>query len=88
MAFWLVKSEPETWSWDQQMAKGAKGTDWDGVRNFTAAGHLKAMKAGDKAFFYHSGGERRIERGAVRKTGCRYPAFEGVELRLSASWKS
>ena len=54
MAYWLVKSEPSTWSWDQQVAKGAKGEAWTGVRNFTARQNLSNMKKGDKAFFYHS----------------------------------
>jgi predicted RNA-binding protein with PUA-like domain len=60
MAFWLFKSEPGTWSWAQQVAKGAKGTDWDGVRNNTAALNLRAMKMGDQGFFYHSGEERQV----------------------------
>ena len=60
MAHWLMKSEPETWSWAQQVAAGAKGTGWDGVRNHQAKAHLQAMKIGDTAFFYHSGGERAI----------------------------
>ncbi len=60
MAYWLLKSEPETWSWDDQVKRGAKGTSWDGVRNFQAAANMKAMKVGDRAFFYHSGEERRI----------------------------
>jgi predicted RNA-binding protein with PUA-like domain len=54
MNYWLVKSEPSVWSWDQQVAKGAKGEAWTGVRNFTARQNLVAMKKGDKAFFYHS----------------------------------
>src|SRR5256886_9782687 len=54
MNYWLVKSEPSTWSWDMQVAKGAKGEAWTGVRNFTARQNLKNMKKGDKAFFYHS----------------------------------
>ena len=58
MAYWLVKSEPETWSWDQHMAAGPDA--WTGVRNHQAKIHLKTMKAGDRALFYHSGGERRI----------------------------
>jgi len=58
MAYWLVKSEPETWSWAQQ-AKAGK-TDWDGVRNHQAAGYLRAMKKGDLAFFYHSGDEKQV----------------------------
>jgi predicted RNA-binding protein with PUA-like domain len=58
MAYWLMKSEPETWSWDDQVKK--KVEHWDGVRNFTARANLQAMKKGDRAFFYHSGGERQI----------------------------
>jgi predicted RNA-binding protein with PUA-like domain len=54
MNYWLVKSEPTVWSWDMQVAKGAKGEAWTGVRNFTARQNLKNMKKGDKAFFYHS----------------------------------
>jgi predicted RNA-binding protein with PUA-like domain len=60
MAYWLFKSEPESWSWDQQKKKGAKGEPWSGVRNFTAAGNMKAMKKGDLGFFYHSGGEKAV----------------------------
>jgi predicted RNA-binding protein with PUA-like domain len=60
MAYWLFKSEPDAWSWDQQKAKGAKGEPWSGVRNFTAANNMKAMKKGDRGFFYHSGEERSI----------------------------
>ena len=60
MAYWLVKSEPSVWSWDQQVAKGAKGEAWTGVRNFSARGNLKAMKKGDKFFFYHTGDEKQI----------------------------
>lgn len=53
-----MKTEPATWSWDDQLRKGVE--HWDGVRNFQAASHLKAMRLGDFAFFYHSGEERRI----------------------------
>ena len=60
MAYWLVKSEPSTWSWDQQVAKGAKGEAWTGVRNFTARQNLVAMKKGDRAFFYHSNEGKEI----------------------------
>lgn len=65
MAYWLVKSEPETWSWAQQLKSGK--TDWDGVRNHQAAGYLRAMKKGDLAFFYHSGDEKQIV-GVVKVT--------------------
>jgi predicted RNA-binding protein with PUA-like domain len=54
VAYWLVKSEPDAWSWDQQVAAGAKGEAWTGVRNHAAKLNLMAMKKGDRAFFYHS----------------------------------
>lgn len=54
MAFWLMKSEPHAWSWQQQMAKGAKGEAWTGVRNHQAKLNLIKMKKGDRALFYHS----------------------------------
>ena len=54
MNYWLVKSEPDSWSWDQQVKKGAKGEAWSGVRNHTAKLNLMKMKKGDLAFFYHS----------------------------------
>jgi predicted RNA-binding protein with PUA-like domain len=60
MAYWLLKSEPSSWSWDEQVKAGAKGTFWSGVRNHTAKGHLKAMKRGDRGFFYHSGGDKAV----------------------------
>jgi len=60
MAYWLFKTEPETWSWEQQKKKGAKGEPWSGVRNFQAAKNMKAMKRGDFGFFYHTGDEKRI----------------------------
>lgn len=54
MAYWLIKSEPDSWSWDQQVDKGAKGEVWTGVRNHTAKLNLMKMKKGDRVFFYHS----------------------------------
>ncbi len=60
MAQWLFKSEPDTWSWDQQVAKGAAGEEWDGVRNYQARNNMRAMKLGDRGFFYHSVNEKRI----------------------------
>lgn len=60
MAYWLVKSEPKTWSWDQQVASGDKGEPWTGVRNHTAKQFMIQMKKGDKAFFYHSNDGREI----------------------------
>jgi len=60
MAYWLLKTEPETFSWDDQLKRGAKGEPWSGVRNFTARRHLKEMKKGDRGFFYHTGDEKQI----------------------------
>ncbi|MFN4172523.1 MAG: EVE domain-containing protein [Pseudorhodobacter sp.] len=54
MAFWLFKSEPDGWSWDQQVAKGDAGEEWSGVRNYQARNNMRAMKLGDRGFFYHS----------------------------------
>ena len=54
MSYWLLKSEPNVWSIDQQKKSGSKGVPWDGVRNYQAANNLKAMKKGDHCFFYHS----------------------------------
>ncbi len=54
MQYWLMKSEPDVWSIDQQKKAGAKGATWDGVRNYQAANNLKKMKKGDLCFFYHS----------------------------------
>lgn len=60
MAYWLFKTEAETFSWEMQKKKGAKGEPWSGVRNWTASGNMKAMKKGDLGFFYHTGDEKRI----------------------------
>jgi predicted RNA-binding protein with PUA-like domain len=60
MAYWLFKSEPSTWSWEQQVKAGAKGTHWDGVRNHSAKLNLMAMKKGDRGFFYHSNEGKEI----------------------------
>lgn len=68
MAYWLLKSEPGEWSWDDQLARGDAGEMWDGVRNHQAANNLKAMRKGDLAFFYHSGKAREIV-GIVRIIG-------------------
>ena len=54
MKYWLLKSEPDVWSIDQQLKAGAKGADWDGVRNYQAANNLKKMEKGNLCFFYHS----------------------------------
>ena len=54
MQYWLFKSEPFKWSWDQQKAKGDVGEEWDGIRNYQARNNMRAMKIGDRGFFYHS----------------------------------
>ncbi|GJL88547.1 MAG: ubiquinol-cytochrome c reductase [Minwuia thermotolerans] len=60
MNYWLFKSEPNTWGWDDQVARGDRGEHWDGVRNYQASNNMKAMKVGDRGFFYHSVNEKRI----------------------------
>ncbi|MCO5132735.1 MAG: EVE domain-containing protein [Xanthobacteraceae bacterium] len=60
MNYWLVKSEPSVWSWDQQVAQGASGEPWTGVRNHSAKLNMMAMRKGDRAFFYHSNEGKEI----------------------------
>jgi predicted RNA-binding protein with PUA-like domain len=60
MAYWLLKTEPETFGWEHQVKRGAKGEPWSGVRNFTARDNLRSMKKGDLAFFYHTGKEKAV----------------------------
>lgn len=60
MRYWLFKSETSTWSWDQQVAKGDAGEEWDGVRNYQARNFMREMKVGDRGFFYHSQKDREI----------------------------
>ena len=60
MAYWLFKSEPNTWGWDDQVAKGEAGEEWDGVRNYQARNNMRAMKRGERGFFYHSQKEKEI----------------------------
>lgn len=72
MAHWLLKSEPEEWSWDQQVAEGRDGAEWTGIRNFAARNNLRAMKKGEQAFFYHTGQERAIV-GVVKVVATAHP---------------
>ena len=72
MAYWLVKSEPDSWSFDQQVAAGAKGAPWNGVRNHQAKRHLMEMKVGDHVFFYHSNQGKAVV-GIVEVTKPYYP---------------
>ena len=60
MAYWLFKSEPNTWSWQNQLDRGDIGEGWDGVRNYQAGNNMKAMQIGDLGFFYHSVSEKQI----------------------------
>lgn len=94
MAHWLVKSEPSSWSWDDQVAAGKAGTPWTGVRNHLAKKHLMAMRAGDRAFFYHSN-EGKAVVGIVEAIGTHYPdptdesgRFVVVDLRAAAPMKT
>jgi predicted RNA-binding protein with PUA-like domain len=70
MTYWLIKTEPQVWSWEDQVKKGV--TFWDGVRNYQASNNLKAMKVGDLALFYHTGDERQIM-GIVEVVKSYYP---------------
>jgi predicted RNA-binding protein with PUA-like domain len=60
IAYWLLKSEPDDWSWTEQVAKGRDGAEWTGIRNFAAQKYLRAKKREERAFFYHTGKERAI----------------------------
>jgi predicted RNA-binding protein with PUA-like domain len=90
MAHWLMKSEPSTWSWTDQVKAGPKGTAWDGVRNHQAKLNLMKMKKGDRAFFYHSGDEKQVV-GVVEIVGEHRPdpsdktgAFVVVDVKAVA----
>ena len=88
MAHWLFKSEPESWSWQNQKDKGAKGQEWDGVRNFQARSNMRKMKKGERGFFYHSGGEKAVV-GIVEVIAEAHPelkdaSWECVDLKAVA----
>jgi predicted RNA-binding protein with PUA-like domain len=94
MAHWLMKSEPGSWSWDEQVKAGAKGTSWDGVRNHQAKANLMKMKKGDRAFFYHSGEEKAVM-GIVEIVGEHHPdqsdktgKFVAVDAKFVAPMKT
>ncbi len=72
MAYWLFKSEPATWGWDKQVAKGDTGEEWDGVRNYQARNFMRDMAVGDLGFFYHSVNEKRIV-GIIRVSADCHP---------------
>ena len=94
MNYWLLKSEPDVWSLDQQKKAGAKGSVWDGVRNFQAANNLKSMKTGDLCFFYHSnigkeivGVVKVIKKAFIDKTD-KNKRFVAVQVRFVEKFKS
>jgi predicted RNA-binding protein with PUA-like domain len=94
MAYWLIKSEPGTWSWDQQVKAGAKGEAWTGVRNHTAKLNLMKMKKGDRAFFYHSNegkeivGVAEVIREHYPDPGDKTQKFVAVDVRALSSLKT
>lgn len=87
MRYWLFKSEPSTWSWEAQVAKGDAGEEWDGVRNYQARNFMREMKVGDRGFFYHSQSEKAVV-GLVEviaeahpETKADDPRWECVDIR-------
>lgn len=90
MAYWLFKSEPSAWSWDDQVAKGDAGEEWDGVRNYQARNNMRLMAVGDQGFFYHSQKEKAIV-GIVEVCAAAHPdsttndpRWECVDIRAVA----
>ncbi len=90
MAYWLFKSEPSTWSWDDQVAKGDAGEEWDGVRNYQARNVMREMAIGDRGFFYHSQTEKAVV-GIVEVMATAHPdsttddpRWECVDIRAIA----
>ena len=93
MKYWLLKSEPDVWSIDQQKKAGTKGASWDGVRNYQAAKNLKKMKKGDQCFFYHSnigkeivGTVKVIKKAFIDKTD-KKKRFVAVQVRFVEEFK-
>ena len=84
MRYWLFKSEPSTWSWDNQAAKGAAGEEWDGVRNYQARNFMREMKIGDRGFFYHSQKEKSVV-GIVEVCAEAHPDSTTEDDRWNAS---
>ena len=94
MNYWLMKSEPDVWSLDQQKKAGAKGAAWDGVRNYQARNNLKKMKVGDLCFFYHSnigkeivGTVKVIKKAFIDKTD-KKKTFVAVQVRFVEEFKA
>ena len=90
MSYWLFKSEPSVWSWEDQLAKGDKGEEWDGVRNYQARNFMRQMAVGDRGFFYHSQSARAIVgivevcRAAHPDSTTDDPRWECVDVRAVA----
>lgn len=91
MAYWLFKSEPDAWSWDQQLARGDVGEEWGGVRNYQARNNMRAMQIGDRGFFYHSNQGKEIV-GIVEVCALAHPdsttddpRWECVDIRAIAA---
>jgi predicted RNA-binding protein with PUA-like domain len=80
MAHWLFKSEAETWSWASQVAKGEAGQEWDGVRNYQARNNMRAMKVGDRGFFYHSNDQKAVV-GIVEVIALAHPDSTSDDIR-------
>ena len=94
MQYWLFKSEANTWSWDQQVAKGAAGEEWDGVRNYQARNFMRQMEIGDRGFFYHSLKEKSVV-GIIEVCALAHPdsttdddRWECVDIKAVAPLKS
>ena len=83
MSCWLLKTEPEEFSWQQLCAAGARGEIWNGIRNHQAAGYLRQMQAGDQAFIYHTGKEKRIV-GIGEVLGACFPDVDDTSGRFVA----
>ena len=90
MAYWLFKSEPHTWSWERQKSRGSRGEEWTGVRNYQARNNMRAMKPGERGFFYHSGENKEIV-GVVEVCALAHPdstdktgQWDCVDLRALA----
>jgi predicted RNA-binding protein with PUA-like domain len=87
MRYWLLKSEPDTFGWADLVAKGAEGEEWDGVRNYQARNHMREMRLGDRAFFYHSQSEKAVVgiceicAEAHPERGAQDPRWDCVDVR-------
>ena len=85
MAYWLFKSEPDTWGWNHQVARGDDGEEWHGVRNYQARNNMRAMKCGDLGFFYHSNVGKEIV-GIVEVVRESTPDSTTDDLRCDCVW--